>query len=94
MSAAVLDEADRVASSWRSRYDSLRPTPGAASPTCPDVPTSGHADPSRDQVIEHIERHAGEEGMELRLGTRVERIERDDEGWVVHTSADELRAPR
>lgn len=37
--------------------------------------------PSRDQLIEHIERHAGEDGIELRLGTRVERIERGDGEW-------------
>jgi hypothetical protein len=47
--------------------------------------------PSRDEVIEHLERHAGEEGIELRLGTRVERIERDDGSWVLRTSAGEVR---
>jgi cation diffusion facilitator CzcD-associated flavoprotein CzcO len=90
----VLDQADRVASSWRSRYDSLQlntwrrfsQLPGRSFPK--GTPTF----PSRDQLIEHIDRHAGEEGLDLRLGTRVERIERDDEDWVVHTSAGELRA--
>ena len=95
LSPVVLDEADRVASAWRSRYDSLRlNTWRRFSPARPSLP-QGNADLSdRDQVIEHVERHAGEEGMELRLGTRVERIERDDDGWVVHTSAGELRAPQ
>jgi cation diffusion facilitator CzcD-associated flavoprotein CzcO len=90
----VLEQADRVASSWRSRYDSLQlntwrrfsQLPGRSFPK--GTPTF----PSRDQLIEHIDRHAGEEGLDLRLGTRVERIERDDEDWVVHTSAGELRA--
>jgi cation diffusion facilitator CzcD-associated flavoprotein CzcO len=90
----VLDQADRVASSWRSRYDSLQlntwrrfsQLPGRSFPK--GTPTF----PSRDQLIEHIDRHAGEEGLDLRLGTRVERIERDDEDWVVRTSAGELRA--
>jgi cation diffusion facilitator CzcD-associated flavoprotein CzcO len=92
----VLDQADDVASSWRSRYDSLRLNtwrrfshlPGR--PFAKGTPTF----PSRDQLIEHIERHAGEEGMEVRLGTRAERIERSDGGWVVQTSAGELRAPQ
>jgi hypothetical protein len=30
--------------------------------------------PSRDEVIDHLERHAIEGGLELQLGTRVDRI--------------------
>ena len=92
----VLDEADQIASSWRSRYDSLRLNtwhrfshlPGRPYPA--GTPTF----PSRGELIEHLERHAGEGGIELRLGARVERIDRDDGDWVVHTKADELRAPQ
>jgi cation diffusion facilitator CzcD-associated flavoprotein CzcO len=92
----VLDEADRIASSWRSRYDSLRLNtwhrfshlPGRPFPK--GTPTF----PSRDELIEHLERHVGEEEIELHLGTRVERIDRDDGDWAVHTSADRLRAPQ
>jgi cation diffusion facilitator CzcD-associated flavoprotein CzcO len=96
LSAVVLDQADRVASSWRSRYDSLRLNTWRRFSHLPGrpYPKGTPTFPSRDQVIEHFERHAGEEGMELRLGTRVERIERGDGGWVVHTSAGELRAPQ
>lgn len=96
LSAVVVDQADRVASSWRSRYDGLRLNtwrrfshlPGR--PYAKGTPTF----PSRDQVIEHLERHAGEDGMALRLGTGVERVERDDGCWTVHTDAGELRAPQ
>jgi cation diffusion facilitator CzcD-associated flavoprotein CzcO len=92
----VLDQADRVASSWRSRYDGLRLNtwrrfshlPGRPFPRC--TPTF----PSRDQLIEHLERHAGEDGIELRLGTRVERIERGGGDWVVRTSEGDVRAPQ
>ena len=48
--------------------------------------------PTRDQLIEHLEQHAAEDGIELRLGTRVDRIARHDGRWVVHTSAGEIRA--
>ncbi len=96
LSAVLVDQADEVASSWRSRYDGLRLNtwrrfshlPGR--PYAKGTPTF----PSRDQVIEHLERHAGEDGMELWLGTRVERVERDDGAWAVHTDAGELRAPQ
>jgi cation diffusion facilitator CzcD-associated flavoprotein CzcO len=96
LSALVLDQADQVASSWRSRYDSLRLNTWRRFSQLPSraYPRGTPTFPSRDQLIEHIERHAGEEGMELRLGTRVERIEREDGGWVVRTDAGELRAPQ
>jgi cation diffusion facilitator CzcD-associated flavoprotein CzcO len=91
----VLDQADRVASSWRSRYDGLRLNTWRRFSHLPGrpFPKGTPTFPSRDQLIEHVERHAGEEGIELRLGTRVERIERGDGEWVVQTSEGELRAP-
>jgi cation diffusion facilitator CzcD-associated flavoprotein CzcO len=96
LSAVVLDRADRVASSWRSRYDSLRLNtwrPFSHLPGRP-YPKGTPTFPRRDQLIAHVERHAGEDGMELRLGTSVERVDRGDGGWVVHTSRGELRAPQ
>jgi cation diffusion facilitator CzcD-associated flavoprotein CzcO len=50
--------------------------------------------PSRDELIAHLERHAREDGIELRLGTRVERLSRSNGGWALETSAGELRAPQ
>ncbi len=96
LSPLVVDEADQVAASWRSRYDSLRLNTWRRFSHLPGrpYPKGTPTFPSRDQVVGHIERHADEEGMRLRLGTRAERIERDDEGWVVLTSAGELRAPQ
>jgi Pyridine nucleotide-disulphide oxidoreductase len=96
LSALVLDRADEVASSWRSRYDSLRLNTWRRFSQLPGrpYPKGTPTFPSRDQVIEYIARHAGERGMDIRLGTRVDRIERDDAGWVVRTSAGELPAPQ
>jgi cation diffusion facilitator CzcD-associated flavoprotein CzcO len=92
----VLDQAEDVASSWRGRYDRLRLN------TCrpfSHLPKRRFARgtpmfPSRDQLVEHVERHAREEGIDLRLGTRVERIDRSDGGWSLDTSDGELRAPQ
>jgi cation diffusion facilitator CzcD-associated flavoprotein CzcO len=50
--------------------------------------------PTRDQVIAHLDQHAHEGGFDLELGTRVDRISRDDGHWVVHTSAGEREAPQ
>jgi cation diffusion facilitator CzcD-associated flavoprotein CzcO len=94
LTPVVLDQADRVASSWHSRYDGLRLNtwrPFSHLPGRP-FPKGTPTFPSRDQLIEHVERHAAEDGIELRLGTRVERIDREDGAWAVTTSAGELRA--
>jgi cation diffusion facilitator CzcD-associated flavoprotein CzcO len=90
----VLDAADQVASSWRSRYDSLRLNTWRGFSHLPrrPYPKGTPIFPSREELIGHVERHAGEDGMELRLGTRVERIEQGAGDWVVHTDAGELRA--
>jgi cation diffusion facilitator CzcD-associated flavoprotein CzcO len=90
----VLDHADRVGSSWRTRYDRLRlnsPRPLSHLPGR-RFPKGTPMFPTRDQVIEHLERHALSDGIDLLLGTRVERIARDDKRWLVHTSAGEIRA--
>jgi cation diffusion facilitator CzcD-associated flavoprotein CzcO len=92
----VLDQAGRVASSWRSRYDGLRLNTWRRFSHLPrrPFPKGTPTFPSRDQLIEHVERHAGEEGIELRLGTRVERIDRADGEWVVRTIVGDVRAPQ
>ena len=95
LAPVVLDRANQVASSWRSRYDALRLNTWRRFSHLPDrpFPKGTPSFPSRDQLIEHVERHAAEDGIELRLGTRVDRIERDGGEWVIQTSAGELRAP-
>jgi cation diffusion facilitator CzcD-associated flavoprotein CzcO len=50
--------------------------------------------PSRDQLIEHHERHAGEDGTEMLLSTRVERIDPAGDGWLLQTDAGEIQAPQ
>ena len=94
MSAVVLDRADRVASSWRSRYDSLRLNtwrPFSHLPGRP-YPKGAPTFPSRDELIAHVERHAGEDGMELRLGER--RAGRAGRRRLGRPSGGELRAPQ
>jgi cation diffusion facilitator CzcD-associated flavoprotein CzcO len=56
-------------------------------------------------VVAYIERYAADNEIEVRFGTRVERIDRDDGSWLLRTSAGghggraggrghRLRAPR
>jgi cation diffusion facilitator CzcD-associated flavoprotein CzcO len=90
----VLDRADRVGSSWRGRYDRLRLNTCRPFSHLPDrrFPRGTAMFPSRDDLVAHLERHAKEDGVEFRLGTGVERIDRDDGGWAIRTGAGDLRA--
>lgn len=92
----VFDRADSVASSWRGRYDRLRLNTCRPFSHLPDrrFPKGTPMFPSREQLIEHVERHAAEDGIEMRLGTSVEAISRSDGGWAMQTSAGEIHAPQ
>lgn len=91
----VIDQADQVASSWRRRYDRLRLNTCRLTSHLPDrpFPKGTPLFPTRDQLIEHVESHAREPGIDFHLGVRVERLEADAGGWLICTSAGELRVP-
>lgn len=90
----VLDRADAVGSAWRTRYDRLKLNTWRAYSHLPDrrFPKGTPKFPTRDQVVEHLERHAAENGLELQLGTAVERVDRDGDRWLVHTQTGDVRS--
>jgi hypothetical protein len=92
--ALVLDKADHVASSWRARYSRLRLNTSRPLSHLPGRPFARGTPlfPSRDEFIAHVERHAAEDGIELRLGTAVERIDTDNGNWVLDTTSGQVHA--
>ncbi|MFE4000104.1 flavin-containing monooxygenase [Nocardioides sp. YIM B13467] len=92
----VVDMADQVGSSWRSRYDRLCLNTGRQFSHLPKrpYPKGTPTYPTRDQVIAHLEQHATDGGIELRLGCSTERIERSRDGWRVITSDGAFEAPQ
>lgn len=92
----VVDEADEVASAWRARYDRLRLNTCRPYSHLPGRKFSKGTPmfPSRDEFVEHLDRHAREPGIEFQLGTRVARIDRSGDRWTLDTSEGELRAPQ
>jgi putative flavoprotein involved in K+ transport len=44
-------------------------------------------------LVEYLRDYASELGLDVRTGTEVRRVDRDDGGWRVDTSQGELRAP-
>lgn len=92
----VVDKADQVGSSWRSRYDRLCLNTGRQFSHLPNrpYPKGTPTYPTRDQVIAHLEQHATDGGIDLLLGCSTERIERGGSGWRVVTSDDPIDAPQ
>jgi cation diffusion facilitator CzcD-associated flavoprotein CzcO len=90
----LLDKAETVASSWRGRYDRLRLNTSRPLSHLPNrrFPKGTPLFPTRDQLVEHLERHAHEDGIDLRLGIGADRIERGDGSWNILTTAGELTA--
>jgi cation diffusion facilitator CzcD-associated flavoprotein CzcO len=48
--------------------------------------------PTADDVVAHLDRHAHEAGIELRLGAEAQRVERLTQAWRVRTSAGDIDA--
>jgi cation diffusion facilitator CzcD-associated flavoprotein CzcO len=90
----VIDKADKVGASWRRAYDRLKLNTGRPFSHLPNrrYPKGTPMFPHRDDVIAHLERHAHEDGIELRLGTEVHRIDRRARGWRLQTSAGDIDA--
>lgn len=90
----LIDRADEVASSWRGRYDRLKLNTGRRTSHLPNrpYPEGAAAFPTRDQVVEHIDRHAREDGIELHLSTEVTRIDKAAGGWRLSTSSGDINA--
>jgi cation diffusion facilitator CzcD-associated flavoprotein CzcO len=90
----LIDRADQVGSSWRSRYDRLKLNTGRPFSHLPNrrYPKGTAMFPTRDDVVAHLDRHARESGIELRLGTEVTRIDRQETGWRLETSTADITA--
>jgi cation diffusion facilitator CzcD-associated flavoprotein CzcO len=90
----VLERAESVASSWRGRYDRLRLNTCRWTSTLPDsrYPRGTGLFPTRDQMVEYLEQYADGHGLDIRYGTRVESIDREDGGWSVQTTKDAYSA--
>ena len=90
----LIDKAGAIGSAWRGRYDRLKLNTGRPFSHLPNrpYPKGTPMFPSRDDVVAHLDRHAREDGIDLRLGTVVDRIDRTDGGWRLITSTGGIEA--
>ena len=92
--ATVLEQAAAVGASWRSRYDRLRLNSSRWFSNLPGQRHTGENGPfpSRDQMVRYLEDYAGGKGLDVRLNTRLERVDRNGAGWSLRTSAGDVAA--
>ncbi len=94
ITATVLERSDAIASSWRGRYDRLRLNSSRPFSKLPrgrwlrGTPMF----PSRDEVVSYLEGYARRKRIQVRLGTRLDRIDRGADGWILRTSTGDVLA--
>jgi putative flavoprotein involved in K+ transport len=81
----ILDANQRVGDAWRNRWDSLRLfTPARYNRLAGlPFPAPAHSFPTKDQVADYLEAYATQFRLPVRTGVRVDRLWRDDGGFVV-----------
>lgn len=92
--SVVLERGDAIGASWRGRYDRLRLNTCRWTSRLPGFryPRGTGLFPSRDEMVGYLEQYARRNELDVRLGSRVESIERSDRGWLVRTAAGEHEA--
>jgi putative flavoprotein involved in K+ transport len=90
----VFERESELAASWRGHYDRLHlhtvrwlsHLPGYR------IPRAEGPWVSRDGVIRYLDHYAAYHDLDVRTGVRVDRIERENGGWVLHSRAGDARA--
>jgi cation diffusion facilitator CzcD-associated flavoprotein CzcO len=92
--AVVLERGEGIATSWRGRYDRLRLNTSRWFSRLPGAgyPRGTGTFPSRDEVVAYLEGYARDNALDVRLNTRVDRIDPHGAGWVVRTSGGDFPA--
>lgn len=91
----VLDAADEIGSNWRARHEQLHLNTyrGLSHQPGMRIPASAGVFPSRDDYVAYLERYVKFLDLSIEYGTRVQRVEPDDnETWRVVTASGEIKS--
>jgi putative flavoprotein involved in K+ transport len=81
----ILDAQPRVGDAWRARWDSLRLFTPARFDGLPGMPFPGDglSFPTKDEVASYLEAYAAAFELPVRAGTRVDRVHREGDRFVI-----------
>jgi putative flavoprotein involved in K+ transport len=81
----MVDGHKRIGEAWRRRWDSLRLFTPAAYDGLPGIPFPAPPDayPTKDEMADYLEAYAVRFALPLQLGTVVDRISRQGDGYAL-----------
>jgi putative flavoprotein involved in K+ transport len=90
----IIDGAERIGDSWRKRWDSLRLFTPARFDSLDGLPfpAEAHHFPTKDEMADYLESYARKFRLPVRLSTRVERLERRADRYIIVTSRGVIEA--
>ncbi|HET9325938.1 MAG TPA: FAD-dependent oxidoreductase [Candidatus Eisenbacteria bacterium] len=94
ISFVILESHPRIGDSWRTRWDSLRLFTPARFNGLDGLkfPAPPYAFPTKDEMGDYLEAYAGHFKLPVRTGTRVERLSREGDRYVVNAGGKRLEA--
>jgi putative flavoprotein involved in K+ transport len=87
LSFRILDANQRIGDAWRNRWDSLRlftPARYAGLPGLP-FPASGDGFPTKDDLADYLETYAEHFRLPVHTGSKVDRVSKEGERFLVET---------
>lgn len=90
----ILDAGERIGDAWRSRWDSLKlftPARYASLPGLP-FPARAYHFPTKDQMGDYLEAYATKFDLPVRTRTRVDRVSRQPDRFVLHAGGRRFEA--
>jgi putative flavoprotein involved in K+ transport len=90
----ILERSDSVASAWRERWESLTLFTPRRYSGLPGLPFSGDPDgyPTRDEVIEYLERYAETFKLPIEFNSNVRRLSSEDGRFVLDVDGRTMKA--
>lgn len=90
----VVDRADTVGSAWRGHYERLHLHTHRALSGLPGLPIPRQYGPwvARADVVSYLEAYAAHHRLNVRFGTTIDRIDREDDRWRLRSPQGDLVA--
>jgi putative flavoprotein involved in K+ transport len=94
LSFVILEAQPRIGDAWRTRWDSLRLFTPAKYDGLDGLkfPAAPHTFPTKDEMADYLEAYAKHFQLPVRTGTRVERLTREGDRYVVIAGGRRLEA--